>query len=434
MSETVAALGFTLVEDVLKAVVLGLIQGLTEFLPISSSAHLRIYPELFGWGDPGAAFTAVIQIGTELAVLIYFRQDIWRILTTWLRSLVRAEYRGHRDARMGWFIIIGSLPIVVLGVLLKDVIEKDFRSLWLIAGTLVVFGVVLGIADRVGGTEKQTTDITLRDAVLMGLAQACALVPGVSRSGATLSMGRFLGYDREAATRYAFLLAVPAVVGAGLFELKDIPNGDNAYGWGPTVVATVVSFVVGYAAIAWLLRYVSTKSYTPFVLYRVALGVAAFVLLGSGVLSAAADRQLHQSQPDFLNTTQSADRRHHHQQHRERVAEEPAELRHVLEVHAVDAGDQRRAWRRGRCPPRSCACRCSAGPRSAPGARRTRSTAGCRGSSTTSAAWLRWSSTSRKNGAASVSTRETWPSANLRIGSRSGSTARRTSAISRFSV
>jgi undecaprenyl-diphosphatase len=274
------------VEDLLKAVVLGLIQGLTEFLPISSSAHLRIYPELFGWGDPGAAFTAVIQIGTELAVLIYFRHDIWRIASTWLRSLVRPEYRGHRDARMGWFIIVGSLPIVVLGVLLKDVIEEDFRSLWVIATTLVVFGVILGVADRVGGTAKRTTDITLRDAVLMGVAQACALVPGVSRSGATLSMGRLLGYDRESATRYAFLLAIPAVVGAGLFELKEIPNGSNDYGWGPTITATVVSFVVGYAAIAWLLRYVTTRSYTPFVVYRVALGVAVFVLLGAGVLSA----------------------------------------------------------------------------------------------------------------------------------------------------
>ncbi|WP_292672811.1 undecaprenyl-diphosphate phosphatase [Nocardioides sp.] len=273
-------------EDVLKAVVLGLIQGLTEFLPISSSAHLRIYPELFGWGDPGAAFTAVIQIGTELAVLIYFRNDIWRIVSTWTRSLFRPEYRGHLDARMGWYVIVGSLPIVVLGVLLKDVIERDFRSLWLIAGTLVVFGVVLGVADRVGSTERQIKEMHLQHAVLMGLAQACALVPGVSRSGATLSMGRFLGYDREAATRYAFLLAIPAVVGAGLFELPEISSGDNDYGWGPTIIATVVSFVVGYAAIAWLLRYVSTRSYTPFVLYRVALGAGTFVLLGLGVLSA----------------------------------------------------------------------------------------------------------------------------------------------------
>ncbi len=272
--------------DLLKAVVLGTIQGLTEFLPISSSAHLRIYPELFGWGDPGAAFTAVIQIGTELAVLLYFRKDIWRIATMWLRSLVKPEYRGHLDARMGWFIIIGSLPIVILGVLLKDVIERDFRNLWIIGSTLIVLGIVLGIADRFGSSDKEIKQITLRDAVLMGGAQALALVPGVSRSGATLSMGRFLGYNREAATRYAFLLAIPAVVGAGLFELKEIPHGDNTYGWGPTIVATVVSFVVGYAAIAWLLRYVTTKSYTPFVLYRVALGTATLILVGVGVLNA----------------------------------------------------------------------------------------------------------------------------------------------------
>ena len=272
--------------ELLQAVVLGMIQGLTEFLPISSSAHLRIFPEMFGWGDPGAAFTAVIQIGTELAVLIFFRKDIWRIGSAWLRSLTKPEYRGHLDARMGWFIIVGSLPIVILGVLLKDVIERDFRSLWIIGTTLIVLGIVLGIADRVGSTRKQIRQITLRDAVLMGLAQAMALVPGVSRSGATLSMGRFLGYDREAATRYAFLLAIPAVVGAGAFELKEIPHGDNTYGWGPTIVATVVSFLVGYAAIAWLLRYVATRSYTPFVLYRIALGSLTLALVAAGVLTA----------------------------------------------------------------------------------------------------------------------------------------------------
>lgn len=272
--------------DLLKAVVLGLIQGLTEFLPISSSAHLRIFPELFGWGDPGAAFTAVIQIGTELAVIIYFRQDIWRIANAWLRSLVRPELRGTLDARMGWFIIIGSLPIVILGVLLKDVIERDFRNLWIIGSTLVVLGLVLGVADRVSKGSKSIRKMTLRDAVLMGLAQSLALIPGVSRSGATISMGRFLDYDREAATRYAFLLAIPAVVGAGLFELKEIPNGENTYGWGPTITATIVSFIVGYAAIAWLLRYVSTNSYTPFVIYRVLLGVATLVLVATGVLSA----------------------------------------------------------------------------------------------------------------------------------------------------
>ncbi|MEP7736018.1 undecaprenyl-diphosphate phosphatase [Nocardioides sp. 31GB23] len=272
--------------DLLKAVVLGLIQGLTEFLPISSSAHLRIFPELFGWGDPGAAFTAVVQIGTELAVLIYFRHDIWRIASTWLRSLFQPEWRGHVDARMGWYIIIGSLPIVVLGIALKDIIEQDFRSLWIIGSTLVVLGVVLGIADRYGRNDRAIKKMGLRDALLMGLAQAAALVPGVSRSGATISMGRFLGFERAAATRFAFLLAIPAVVGAGLFQLSEIPGGDNAYGWGPTLVGTVVSFIVGYAAIAWLLRYVSTNSYTPFVIYRVLLGGTVLVLLGTGVLTA----------------------------------------------------------------------------------------------------------------------------------------------------
>jgi undecaprenyl-diphosphatase len=274
------------VTDLLKAIVLGLVQGLTEFLPISSSAHLRIFPELFGWGDPGAAFTAVIQIGTELAVLIYFRKDNWRIGNAWVRSLVRPEYRGTLDARMGWYIIVGSLPIVVLGVLLKDVIERDFRNLWIIGCTLIVMGVVLGIADRVGRTDRPLGKVTLQDAALMGRAQALALSPGVSRSGATISMGRFLGFDRAAATRFAFLLAIPAVVGAGLFELKEIPHGHNDFGWGPTIVATLVSFAVGYAAIAWLLRYVSTNSYTPFVIYRIALGTATLILLSAGVLSA----------------------------------------------------------------------------------------------------------------------------------------------------
>jgi undecaprenyl-diphosphatase len=272
--------------DFLKAIVLGLIQGLTEFLPISSSAHLRIFPEWFGWGDPGAAFTAVIQIGTELAVLIYFRHDIWRIGSTWVRSLFRPEYRGHLDARMGWYVIVGSLPIVILGVLLKETIEEDFRNLWIIGCTLIVLGLVLGVADRVGSQRRGVKHLTMRDTVLMGLAQAAALVPGVSRSGATISMGLFLGLNREAATRFAFLLAIPAVVGAGIFELKEIPHGHNDFGWGPTIVATIVSFVVGYAAIAWLLRYVSTRSYLPFVIYRIALGLLTLGLLSAGVLSA----------------------------------------------------------------------------------------------------------------------------------------------------
>ena len=271
--------------DLFKAVFLGILQGLTEFLPISSSAHLRIFPELFGWEDPGAAFTAVVQIGTETAVLLYFWRDIWQIGSTWVRSLFDRSLRPHRDARMGWFIIIGSLPIVALGITFKEVIERDFRNLWVIGTALVVLGIVLGISERVGRKHQSIERLNLRDAVLLGLAQAAALVPGVSRSGATISMGLFLGYERQASTRYAFLLAIPAVVGAGLFELPEIPHGAQAYGVVPTLVATVVAFGVGYATIAWLLRYVSTHTYTPFVLYRIALGGMTLVLLGVGVFS-----------------------------------------------------------------------------------------------------------------------------------------------------
>jgi undecaprenyl-diphosphatase len=272
--------------DLFKAVFLGILQGLTEFLPISSSAHLRIFPELFGWEDPGAAFTAVVQIGTEAAVLLYFWRDIWRIATTWVRSLFDRSLRGHQDARMGWFIIVGSVPIVLLGIAFKDVIESDFRNLWLIGTTLIVLGVVLGVAERVGRKTQSIERLNMRHAVLLGLAQAAALVPGVSRSGATISMGLFLGYEREAATRYAFLLAIPAVVGAGLFELPEIPHGAEAYGVVPTIIATLAAFVVGYAAIAWLLRYVSTHSYAPFVIYRIALGGLTLALLGAGVITA----------------------------------------------------------------------------------------------------------------------------------------------------
>lgn len=271
--------------DYLQATILGLIQGLTEFLPVSSSAHLRIYPDLLGWDDPGAAFTAVIQIGTELAVLLFFWRDLRRIAITWAKSLRTPQMRSRLDARMGWFIILGSIPIVVLGVALQDVIENNFRSLWIIGATLIALGVVLGIADRVGANRKTLDELNFRDAILMGLAQGMALIPGVSRSGATLSMGRSLGYERETATRYAFLLAVPAVIGAGVFELKDVPGEANPYGWGPTILGTAVSFVVGYAVIAWLLRYVATRSYTPFVLYRIALGATTLILATTGMLA-----------------------------------------------------------------------------------------------------------------------------------------------------
>ena len=266
-----------------EAIVLGVIQGLTEFLPISSSAHLLIFSQLFGWDDPGAAFTAVTQIGTELAVIIYFRHEIWRILTTWIRSLFTPALRSTIDARMGWYVIIGTIPIAVLGLLFQDQIETVARNLWLVSFTLIFFGVILGVADRVGAKTKEVDDLNIRDGVLFGIGQAFALIPGVSRSGATISMGLFLGYAREAATRYAFLLAIPAVMASGLYETTKIGEGP-APAWGPTILATVIAFVIGYLVIAWLLRYISTNSYMPFVIYRLVLGVLVLILCAAGVL------------------------------------------------------------------------------------------------------------------------------------------------------
>jgi undecaprenyl-diphosphatase len=273
------------VVDFLRAVVLGLLQGLTEFLPISSSAHLAIFPVFFGWDDPGAAFTAVIQIGTELAVVIYFWRDIVTIATGWLRGVVSASARDTQEWRMGWFVIIGSVPIVLLGLAFQDSIKHEFRRVALIAVALIVFGIFLGIAERIGRKTKPIDELTTRDAVLFGLAQACALFPGVSRSGGTITMGLLLGYERRAATRYAFLLAIPAVLGAGIYNLKDIPDQQNAYGTGPTIVATVISFVVGLAVIHWLLEYVSKHAYTPFVVYRIGLGGLVLALVAAGAIT-----------------------------------------------------------------------------------------------------------------------------------------------------
>ena len=274
----------------LEAIFLGALQGLTEFLPISSSAHIRIAGELFGTNaDPGATFTAITQIGTELAVLIYFRKDILRIALAWMNQISRRALQGDevRDARMGWLIIIGSLPIVILGYLGQDLIRDNFRSLWLIAIVLIVFGIILGIADKYGKTERQLHELTPAHGILYGLAQSLALVPGVSRSGATIAMGRFLGYSREAALRYSFLLALPAVFGSGLYELKGAignTSSDQPFSLPETFVATIIAFVIGYAVIAWILKYVTTKSFAPFIIYRVALGTTVLVLLASGVL------------------------------------------------------------------------------------------------------------------------------------------------------
>ncbi len=274
-------------DDLLRALVLGTLQGLTEFLPISSSAHLAIFPRFFGWDDPGAAYTAVVQIGTEVAVVLYFWRDIWTIGSGWVRGLFSAQARQAPQWRMGWFIIIGSLPIVLVGLALEDLIDREFRNLWVIGAMLVSLGLVLGLAEKFGRKERAIEQLTWRHAVLLGGAQAAAVVPGVSRSGATISMGLALGYERAAATRYAFLLAIPAVVGAGVYKLKDIPGGENTYGTGPTIISTIVAFVVGLAVIHWLLKWVSTHSYAPFVVYRVVLGTLVLVLVATGVLAAA---------------------------------------------------------------------------------------------------------------------------------------------------
>jgi undecaprenyl-diphosphatase len=267
-----------------EAIVLGLVQGLTEFIPVSSTAHVRIVSAIAGWADPGSAFTAVTQLGTEAAVLIYFAKDIWRIVSTWARSLVKPELRGHLDARMGWYVIIGTIPIGILGLAFKDQITSAARDLRLIAAALIVVGIVLAIADRPRPRTREVKDLTVRDSVIYGVAQACALLPGVSRSGGTISAGLFMGYTREAATRYSFLLAVPAVLVSGLFEALKIGD-DKSAAWGPTLVATAIAFVVGYAIIAWLLRYVAHHNFMPFVVYRIGLGIVLIVLLSVGTLT-----------------------------------------------------------------------------------------------------------------------------------------------------
>ncbi len=267
-----------------QAVVLGLVQGLTEFLPVSSSAHLRIVAELAGWPDPGAAFTAVTQLGTEAAVLVYFRHDIAGILSTWTRSLYTPSLRADSRARMGWYVLLGTLPIAVLGLLLEDLIEAPFRDLRLVAATLAGFALVLAFADRVGTRRKEIDALTLRDALIFGAAQALALVPGVSRSGGTLSAGLLLGYTRVAAARYSFLLAVPAVLASGLYKLSDI-GAAGSPPVGPTVLATLVSFLVGYVVIVAFLRYLARGSFTPFVLYRLGLAGLLVGLLSAGVLT-----------------------------------------------------------------------------------------------------------------------------------------------------
>ena len=293
---------------IVEAMVLGLIQGLTEFLPISSSAHLRI-AGLFlpGATDPGATFTAITQIGTELAVILYFARDIGNIIRSWFLSVFsRGKASGRTltpeqraEARLGWYIIAGTIPIGVAGILLQDTIRETFRSLWLIAATLIVFGVLLYLADRLGRSKRVMREMSAGHGLAIGLAQTLALIPGVSRSGATISMARALGYEREAAARFAFLLAIPAVLASGFYELYTAIKDANdpylhnlhmyalpPYSWLETLTATTVAFVVGLAVIAFLMRYLKTRSFLPFVIYRIALGGTLLALLGAGVIQA----------------------------------------------------------------------------------------------------------------------------------------------------
>jgi undecaprenyl-diphosphatase len=270
--------------NALQAIVEGVVQGLTEFLPISSTAHLRIVPALCGWEDPGAAFTAVVQLGTMAAVLLYFRADLWRIARAWLTGLRDAEERRTLDSRLGWYLVLGTVPIAVLGLAFKDPIENEFRNLYLIGAALIVFGLVMAYVDARAKRERDIETLDARDGAFIGVAQALALVPGVSRSGATISAGLWRGLDRPAAARYSFLLSVPAVVLSGLFERRHI-GGEGTAPSGATILAVVLAFVTGYASIAFLLRYLARHTLGVFVAYRVVVGTLVIVLAAAGAIS-----------------------------------------------------------------------------------------------------------------------------------------------------
>jgi undecaprenyl-diphosphatase len=270
--------------NALQAIVEGVVQGLTEFLPISSTAHLRIVPALLGWDDPGAAFTAVVQLGTMAAVLLYFRADLWQIARAWAIGLRDPDARRTLDSRLGWYIVLGTAPIAVLGLAFKDPIENEFRSLYLIGAALIVFGLVMAYIDETSKRERGIDSLHAGDGAFIGVAQALALVPGVSRSGATISAGLWRGLDRPAAARYSFLLSVPAVVLSGLFELRHIGGGGSA-SVGATVLAVILAFVTGYASIAFLLRYLARHTLGVFVAYRVIVGALIIVLAAVGAIS-----------------------------------------------------------------------------------------------------------------------------------------------------
>lgn len=272
--------------SILEAIILGLVQGLTEFLPISSSAHLRIVGEFLpSQTDPGAAFTAITQLGTEAAVILFFWRDIKRIVVAWFKALFGKLPQNTPDVRLGWWIILGTLPIVVLGLLFQDLIETSLRSLWFVASTLIVFGILLGVADRVGARVRTIDTLTWKHGVIFGFAQALALIPGVSRSGGTITAGLFMGYKRADAARYSFLLAIPAVFGSGFFQLFKSLGETPTVGWVETGVATLIAFGVALAVIAFLMSWISRRTFLPFVIYRIALGLFVIIMLLTGVLT-----------------------------------------------------------------------------------------------------------------------------------------------------
>ena len=275
------------------AVILGIVQGLTEFLPISSSAHVQIAQQLLGISEMSkpqlTAFIATIQLGTEAAVLIYFWKDIVRISKAFFIGLFtkkQQETQQRQDYKLGWLIILGSLPVVVIGFLFKDLIRNDFRSLWVIAFTLIIFGLILGVADRVGSRTRSIDQLTTKHGILFGLGQALAVIPGVSRSGGTISVGLLLGYSRQAAARYSFLLAIPAVIASGLFEFFSSYSQLDETMIVATVVATLASFAIGFSVIVVLLKYLARGSFLPFVIWRVSVGVALIILLSTNQLVA----------------------------------------------------------------------------------------------------------------------------------------------------
>jgi len=269
-----------------RAVVLGFVQGVTEFLPISSSAHLRIVPELLGWPDAGAAYTAMIQLGTVAAVIVYFWRDLVRLARAFVEGLRRGQPLGTPDARLAWFVIVGTLPVAILGLLFKHDIETSLRSLYVIAVAMIGLALVLLLAERIAAHRRTLSEMTWRDGIIIGLCQAVALVPGSSRSGTTLTGGLALGFRREDAARYSFLLSVPATTAAGLFEMRHLVRSGEPFSGVDVVVGTVVAFLSGILAIAWLLRFLRTRSTLVFIVYRLLLGGVLLLLLGTGRLAA----------------------------------------------------------------------------------------------------------------------------------------------------